>query len=100
MLRKAGEANAEYTRRITLERSRRASDADARSAKDQSASTTVGGDGGRRHERNTACRSKARTLQRGGRGSGLVSGLRKLSELGKVENKWVGRQHWTTGDRV
>ena len=56
MLRKAGEANNQYTRRITLERSRRAVDADG--GADRS---------GRRHHRGGAAGVDARGIQRAGR---------------------------------
>ena len=63
MLRKAGEANSQYTRKITLERSRRAVDADGgadRSGRRHHRRRC----GGRRRARNTACRSKARICTR------------------------------------
>jgi hypothetical protein len=67
MLRKAGEANSQYTRKITL------SDLGAPSTPTAAPGRAAGrhhggGAGALRRERNTACRSKARTCTQPAKG--------------------------------
>ena len=77
----------QYTRRITLERSRRAVDADA--APTGPVGVTTVECGGRRRARNTACRSKARTTRSPRRGS-LAA---QCKNLGKARTDGWGDEH-------
>ena len=88
MLRKAGEANNEYTRRITLSDLGTPSDAGGADGQTADPDSPPWRCGGRPRARNTACRSKARNFTRPttGFGSRCATRLR----FGEGRNRWAG----------
>ena len=90
MLRKAGEANSQYTREDHARRSRRAVDADG--GADGPIGVTTVACGGRRRARNTACRSKARRMHARARkeASGSLRAARRRAGFGEGEKQMGG----------
>ena len=89
MLRKAGEASSQYTRRITLERSRRAERRRRAAPSGRQRVATVSVHARRRRSRNTACRSKAANVQRR-LDDGRSLAAEDEGDWGMARNRWVG----------